>query len=112
MIIQGKNISMTRGDSESITVTYKKDKEYVDFVTGDIVYFTVKETIYSEAIKLQKIVTEFVEGKAIIELAPEDTRVLDFRTYIYDIQVTGADGKVLTLIKPSNFTIDGEVTRE
>ena len=98
------NITMTRGDSESLTVTCS-----VPFANGDTVYFTVREDAESE-ILLQKIITDFPDGAAVIPIYPEDTAALDFGDYVYDIQVTRAGGVVTTLIVPSRFKLNEEVT--
>ena len=98
------NISMTRGDSESITVRCS-----VPFKTGDRVYFTVREDPESE-IALQKVIDDFPGSEAVIGICPQDTEPLDFGTYVYDIQVTRADGTVTTLVKPSGFKLDEEGT--
>ena len=98
------NIAMTRGDSESITVACS-----MPFADGDTVYFTLRQDAESEIV-LQKAITEFFDGKAVIPLLPEDTEPLDFGNYLYDIQVTRADGAVTTLIVPSRFRLNEEVT--
>jgi hypothetical protein len=98
------NITMTRGDSESLTVTCS-----VPFTNGDTVYFTVREDAESE-ILLQKIITDFPDGAAVIPIYPEDTEGMDFGDYVYDIQVTRAGGVVTTLIVPSRFKLNEEVT--
>lgn len=111
MKVSGKNMTMTRGDSEVITIEcFLEDGTKMPFLEGDIVYFTVKETIHDEEKVLQKIITEFTDGKAIINIEPEDTKSLLFKTYVYDVQLTRAEGTVTTVIPPSNFTIGGEVT--
>lgn len=105
MTITGTNISMTRGDSESITVTCSEP-----FAAGDTVYMTVREDAESD-IQFQKIVTEFGEkGEAVIPIEHADTEGMDFGDYVYDIQLTRADGRVRTLIKPSRFTLTEEIT--
>ena len=105
MTITGTTISMTRGDSESIKVTCSEP-----FAAGDRVYMTVREDAESE-IQFQKIVTEFGEkGEAVISIEHENTEGMDFGDYVYDIQVTRADGTVRTLIKPSRFTLTEEIT--
>ncbi len=112
MIVEGTNISMIRGDTEHITVKLAEDGESVPFEEGDILYFTVKYNTSQEEKLLQKVITEFEDGEAIIEIAPDDTKELPFRTYIYDMQLTRKDGTVTTIIPPSRFTIKGEVTYE
>ena len=98
------NITMTRGDSESLTVTCS-----VPFANGDTVYFTVREDAEGE-ILLQKIITDFPDGAAVIPIYPEDTEGMDFGDYVYDVQITWADGTVKTVIDPSRFRLNEEVT--
>jgi len=110
---EGTNARMRRGDSDSIEVTG------LSLVYGDKVYFTVKDSIYSTEKRLQKIVTEFTaEGNAVIPIDPADTKSLNVRDYVYDIQVNFTNNEVLTVIPPepslppSKFTLTGEVTYE
>ena len=111
MKIQGTNISMIRGDSEVIKVSCRNESGVdVPFAEGDIVYFTVKKSPYTEEKILQKIVTEFTDGVALINISPEDTRELKPGAYYYDIQLNRANGQVKTIIPPSRFTINAEVT--
>lgn len=113
MKVVGTNITMTRGDSESITVTMTDTNDsFVPFEAGDLLYFTVKETIGTDNIMLQKKVEKFEEGSALIEILPDDTK--DWRPfeYIYDVQLSRGDGTVSTIIKPSAFKVEGDVTRD
>ena len=108
------NIAMTRGDSESITVAcFEKDDggrlTPLPFQTGDSVFLTLRQDAESD-IALQKTVTVFTDGKAIIPIDSDDTAGLDFGDYIYDVQVTWADGTVKTVIPPSRFRLEEEVT--
>lgn len=98
------NISMTRGDSESITVRCSES-----FNEGDTVTFTMREAV-DEPIVLQKVITDFPDGEAVIPFYPEDTEGLEFGDYVYDIQMTRADGTVTTLLVPAKFTLKDEVT--
>lgn len=109
----GTNAKMRRGDSDSIEITG------LNLVHGDKVYFTVKDSIYSAEKRLQIPITEFTaEGDAVIPIRPTDTKDLNVRDYVYDIQVNFANGEVLTIIPPnpslppSKFTLTGEVTYE
>ena len=104
---------MIRGDSEVIKVSCRNESG-VDFpfTEGDIVYFTVKGSTNTEEKILQKIVTEFTEGVALITIFPKDTRELETGIYYYDIQLNRANGQVKTIIPPSTFTINAEVTYE
>lgn len=114
MTVSGKNISMTRGDTESLIVK-QFDKTGgtqtpAPFVTGDTVTMTVREDVESP-IAFQTSVTAFDEhGWAVIPIAHSDTAGLDFGSYVYDIQLTRADGTVTTLVTISDFTLTEEVT--
>jgi hypothetical protein len=113
MKIQGTNICMIRGDTEAINVSCRDESGAdVPFVEGDIVYFTVKRVTYTEEKTLQKIVTEFIDGAALITIFPNDTQELKTGVYYYDIQLNRANGQVKTIIPPSQFVINEEVTYE
>ena len=112
MEINGKNIRLVRGDSDSITVQLSEGNEAKQLVTGDIVYFTVKKSPYVSAKVFQITITEVVDGKAIIPITHDDTKDLEFKLYVYDIQITFADGTVKTIVPPSQFEIMPEVTYE
>lgn len=113
MKIQGNNIEMIRGDTETIRLSlFNKEDAKVPLDEGDLVYFTVKESTNTESILLQKIITDFVDGTVIINIQPEDTKDLRFRDYVYDIQLNRVNGDVKTVIPPSKFTIGSEVTYE
>jgi hypothetical protein len=111
MKVNGTDLAMIRGDSESITLSLKDGAAVVPFVTGDTVYFTVKGSPIVDEIALQKTITEFNEdGNCIIEIAPDDTKGLEFRNYVYDIQLNRLDGTVTTIVPCSKFAILQEVT--
>lgn len=112
MTITGTNISMIRGDTEGITVTCTEDGVARSFVTGDTVYFTVKKTVSETAKILQKIITSFTNGKALIDISSADTKTLDAKPYVYDIQIVFANGTQKTVIGPATFEITDEVTYE
>jgi len=115
LIINGQDIYMTRGDTESITLAiYDEEENLIPFsnVNGDTVYFTVKSSTQTGVIDFQKIITTFSpEGEAIVEITPNDTSNLRYGDYVYDIQLN-KNGNVTTVIKPSKFVIQEEVTYE
>lgn len=111
MKIKGTNISMTRGDSEAIKVTVKDTLgNTIPLVTGDTIHFTVRENILGKTKIIEKIITDFDDGKALITIDPQDTNNLRFAVYVYDIQLTRENGSVKTIIPPSQLLITGEVT--
>lgn len=113
MEVIGTDVSMMRGDSESMLVSMrkKKTKEKIPFIDGDTVYLTIRDQLTSKDEVYHKAITEFDEGNAYFIFDPSDTRDLRPKDYIYDVQLTAADGTVTTIIKPSTFTIEGDVTR-
>ena len=112
MQIIGTDIQMIRGDTESLSVRMHQDGAQVPFEAGDTLYFTVKYNHETDEKLLQKVITEFPGGEAVIHIAPEDTKPLLFGDYYYDLQLTRADGTVTTIIPPSTFEISPEVTYE
>lgn len=111
MKVRGTDLSMIRGDSESIILSLKEDGNMIPFNQGDTVYFTVKQSSNTDKIMMQKIITTFNEdGNCIIEIYPDDTRDFSFRDYVYDIQLNDSNGRVTTIIPCSKFTISKEVT--
>lgn len=114
MRVDGTNLSMIRGDTESITVSCrdKETGEFLPFENGDTVYFTVKINAAVETKLIQKIIKIFDEGKAVIEIEPEDTKPLAYRSYRYDVQWVTAAGRVTTIVPPSTFVVEQEITFE
>jgi hypothetical protein len=113
MQIDGSDITMVRGDSEVISVSLVDSTgSAVPLVEGDTVYFTLKKSPSDTTKLLQKVVTEFTEGKATITILPADTKALEFRAYSYDVQINFSDGSVKTVIGPSQFKVSEEVTYE
>lgn len=102
---------LLRGTSASYSMELFINDVAIPFSDGDTVYFTVKKSTVSSDFVLQKVITIFDDGKAIIELLPEDTYNLPVRGYKYDVLVKLADGKVLPLVEPSDFEILSTITR-
>jgi hypothetical protein len=108
-----KNIEMTRGDSETIQITFKNGGAIVPFAAGDTVCFSVKESVNTNQYIFQVKCTIFeADGSAIIQIKPSDTKNCKFKTYKYDIQLTKADGTVTTIIEPHEFRVGEEITHD
>ena len=104
-------ISITRGDSKTIPLEFElEDGTTIPFNAGDIVYFTVKDNAYTNEKQFQIIITDFPNNVAYIEIHPTHTKSLKYKKYVYDLQVTRADGTVTTLIPASDFIVGEEVT--
>lgn len=95
------NIYLTRGD----TARLKLVGENYTFTNEDTVILTAKKTVNDTTYLFQDVMLD-----SEIKIKQEDTASLDYGTYVYDIQVTFANGDVLTLYRPSDFVIGNEVT--
>lgn len=101
-------------DTNMITMVSKDTGDFVVNINnyllaeGDTVYFTVNTAVEKENPLISKEVKEFVDNKAIVRLTTQDTS-LAAGTYLYDIQVNTADGRVDTVLGPAKFKITGGV---
>lgn len=105
--IDGHRITLTRGDTLTLTVSLIKDDEPYTPEEGDVIRFALAQGYVGEpAYSLKKSVT-IPNDTLTFTLSSADT-ALDYKTYNYDIEVTHADGCVDTFIS-STLTITGEV---
>lgn len=105
--INGTSITLTRGDSFYTQVGMKNEDgtEYTP-QEGDSVRFALKR-FYDDAEPL--IEKAIPIDTLILHLEPSDTKDLSFGEYVYDIELTKANGDVDTFIYKASFTIDNEV---
>lgn len=105
--IEGTTITLTRGDTmvALVTITQQNGYPYVP-VEGDSVRFAMK-TNYSDIKPL--LVKDIPITTMELVLNPEDTADLKFGKYVYDIQLTKADGTVDTFIPKATIRISEEV---
>ena len=134
MKVKGTNIYLTRGDTASITLDIQFEAQF----EIKKVFFTIKKSAESSAVILQKkwisegvsegvdledgIIKTEEEGLTpessvfVVELENEDTADTKFGLYRYDVQVNYVDEedeeneRILTVIKPSIFGIEEEIT--
>lgn len=104
MKINGTDLTLTRGDTEHLTVTCPQRP----FAAGDVVELTVRRFAGYGEVLLHKQVTEFQAGAALLTIQPEDTAQLPYCEASYDVQVTFPDLGVKTVVKPSKFVIGKE----
>jgi len=102
------SIFIIRGDTRYFTIKLinplTPTTEYVP-QTGDVVTFTVKRNTDVSDIIFQK---NFTDRELKIE--PTDTKYLPYGSYVYDVQITFANGDINTVIPPSLFSVTGEVS--
>ena len=112
----GSTIKMPRGDSGEFPVWHEDAQgNLIPLVAGDRVAFTVKRDPSepdTEAI-IQKFVTTFVDGKAIVRILPADTKPYPFGRYYYDVEIKLADGTTDTISEEGAiFKLGKEVTHD
>ena len=112
MRIIGNNIFIVRGDTGLLKVSISdRSNKPILFGEGDTLFLTVKTSPKTRNISFQKVIEIEEETDLVsIDIDPDDTKRLSFGDYVYDIQLTRANGDVHTIIMPSKFTIGDEVT--
>lgn len=92
-----KLIRLTRGDTAKIAITINIDEEVYVPVDGDSVRFAMKKAYRDqEPILVEK---DIPTDTMILHIEPDDTKSLPYKkTYVYDVQITFANGDVRTFI--------------
>lgn len=105
--ISKTTITLTRGDSflASIALSNSDGSRYTP-AEGDEIRFAMKTNYSDEKPCLVKDIP--IDTMALV-IKPEDTKHLDFGTYVYDIQLTKATGEVDTFITKATLKLTEEV---
>ena len=105
--IEGNNITLTRGDSLTLTIALEKGGAAYEPEAGDSVRFAVSKN-YLGDVDYQLMLEKAVPiDSLVVTLDSEETK-LAYRDYNYDVQLTHANGDVDTVIS-GLFRIIGEV---
>ena len=113
-----KRLTLTRGDSQTYTLTFKKADGSPYCLKNWVVFFTAKTnwSLPDAQASFQKIVTAFADttsgtsGVAVIPVLPTDTVDLDPGEYDFDIAVRTAANETFTVMK-GKLDIEYDVTR-
>lgn len=105
--VKNNVITLTRGDTfkSVVEMRYPDGTPYTPN-DGDQIRFALKKKI-SDTTPL--IIREIPTSTMLLQLVPEDTKLLDFGDYWYDIQMTKQNGDVDTFITKTKFVITEEV---
>lgn len=108
--VDGTTIYLTRGDTfearvEAILPDSEGAEPYIP-MKGDTVRFAMKANYEDEE---PLVVKDIPIDTMLLILAPEDTKALPFGKYVYDIQITYADGRVDTFIPKGRLRLTEEV---
>lgn len=108
VVIRGSTINMTRGDTLKVIVTIKNpDGTVYTPIEGDSIRFALKEYYSQNAPLITKTIPT---DTMMLWLEPEDTKKLRMpKRYVYDIELTHANGDVDTFIANAELNITEEV---
>ena len=105
--VKNNTIYLTRGDTFKAQVTISNpDGSVYTPVEGDTIRFALKENVEDEECL---ILRDIPIDTMLLVINPEDTKGLEFGSYVYDVQLTKANGDVDTFITASKFKITAEV---
>lgn len=105
--IQGSTITLTKGDTLRVTLSLSDQagNTYVP-VEGDSIRFAMKRR-YNDATPL--ILKPIPTDTLVFEIAPLETKALPCAEYVYDIEMTYANGDVDTFISKAKLILTEEV---
>lgn len=106
--VNGTTIVATRGDTIKVFVpmAYEDGTEYVP-AEGDSIRFALKKDYNDETVLIEKAIPT---DTLLLKIDPEDTKGLPQPSqYVYDIQLTYANGEVDTFIDKAKFKLTEEV---
>lgn len=112
--VSNNEIKMTRGDTLIVPIDIRVNGQPYTPTSGDSIRFALKtprmtsgnkQFVDKEPLLIKQVPTTTM----MLRIEPEDTKPLDFGEYVYDLQITFADGQVATFIETSKFTLKPEV---
>ena len=93
--VKGSNIILTRGDTFIATITMTRNGTAYTPVEGDSIRFAMKKN-YSDA---QPLITKQISYDALtLRIESNDTKTLQVGSYVFDIEITFANGDIDTFI--------------
>lgn len=105
--VKRNTIYLTRGDTfkAQLTICNPDGTKYTP-IEGDTIRFALKENIEDAECLIYK---DIPIDTMILVIDPSDTKELEYGNYIYDIQLTKANGDVDTFITASKLKLTYEV---
>lgn len=98
------NIRIARGYPVDIPVEVRRaDSSPYEMLPGDTLTFTVRQSIDSQQNLIRKVVST-----PVIPFGTDDTAVLPYGSYLYDLVLTGAEGWTETILTTRQFLIGGD----
>lgn len=105
--VKKTTITLTRGDTLKVQITLNDEfGQPYRFEEGDSVRFAMKKD-YSDT---EPLINKAVPTDTLLlTLVPADTKSLEFGKYVYDIQLSKADGEIDTFITKGTLILSEEV---
>ena len=105
--VRNNTIYLTRGDTfrAVITITNPDGTIYTP-KDGDSIRFAMKESVDSEELLIFR---DIPIDTMMLVIYPGDTKELEYGSYVYDIQLTKANGDIDTFITASKLKLTYEV---
>lgn len=104
--IKGTAITLTKGDSFYCHIELTKGGEPYAPEQADVVRFGLKKSFTDSEALVSKVIPN---DTLILYLSPEDTKTLAIGKYVYDLEVTYANGDVDTPVNQADFNLVPEV---
>lgn len=105
--VKGNTIIMTRGDTLKVKVNLSnKDGTPYTPQEGDTIRFACKQDYGEYPLLIRK---EVPTDTMLLKLEPSDTKELSFGDYVYDIEITFANGDVDTFVDRGTLRLTEEV---
>lgn len=101
------NITLTRGDTLTLTVELTKDGDPYTPEEGDAIRFAVSN-VYKTQFGYECLISKVIPNDTQTFTVTSEETQLDYKEYVYDIEVTHSDGCVDTFIS-AKLKITGEV---
>ena len=112
--IVGQSIWLTRGDSFSAEISPQLNDTTYTPLEDDVIKFYLKRNLIkldnSGYVDANPLIQKTIPNDTmILEISPSDTKQRAFGDYVYDVELTYADGTVDTFINNALFRIVPEV---
>lgn len=108
-VLEDGTIRLTRGDTARLIVSITNDLDEGAYELGenDTLTLSVRTNLKSTS---EMCFQKTSIGSTSIQIDPADTSGLEFKKYVYDVQLTTHSGEVYTIVEPTTFEILPEVT--
>lgn len=104
--INGTTITLTKGDSFYCSIELKQNGQAYTPQEGDVITFGLKKKEFDTTALITKVVPN---DTLLLYITPNDTKQLQTGVYVYDLELTYANGDVDTFINKAELNLVAEV---